>query len=127
MEAASLNTGNKQRDTHLHSPDFFDAEQHPQAVLTVRRAVPAADGRLSAEGTLETAGVSQPVSFAADVVDAGPDAVTLRAELGIDRSQFGMTWSPLRMAAMDATGSVTARFTRVPAASPPAAAPGTPG
>lgn len=39
--------------------------------------------------------------------------MTLRAELAVDRSRFGMTWSPLRMAAMQATGTVTARFIRV--------------
>ena len=34
-----------------------------------------------------------------------------------------MTWSPLRIASMQATGSVTARFTRASAGSPPAAGP----
>ena len=34
-----------------------------------------------------------------------------------------MTWSPLRMTSMQATGSVTARFIREGAGSPPAAGP----
>ena len=55
---------------------------------------------------------AEPVSFTADVVQASPDAVTLRAELTVDRGRYGMTWSPMRMAAMHATGTVTARFTR---------------
>ena len=121
LDAASLNTRNQQRDKHLRSADFFSAEQHPEVVLTVSRAVPAGDGRLTAEATLEAAGVSQPVSLTADVADASPDAVTLRGELTVDRSRFGMTWSPLRMADLKATATVTARFTRVPAGSPAAA------
>jgi polyisoprenoid-binding protein YceI len=112
MQAASLNTKGKQRDKHLRSADFFDAEEHPRVVLTVRRAALGPDGRLTGEGTLEAAGASEPVSFIADVAEASAEAVTLRAELVVDRSRFGMTWSPLRMAAMQASGAVTARFTR---------------
>jgi polyisoprenoid-binding protein YceI len=127
IDAGSLDTGNKQRDKHLRSADFFDVEQHPRVVLTVNSGVPAGEGRLTVDGTLEAAGVSQPVSFTADVLDATADAVTLRAELSVDRSRFGMTWSPLRMTSMQATGSVTARFTRLPGAGPAATEPGTQG
>ncbi len=63
-------------------------------------------------GTLQAAGVEEPVSFTADLVDTGSDAVTLRAELTVDRSRYGMRWSPMKMTAMQATGSVTARFIR---------------
>lgn len=118
IDAASLNTKNKQRDKHLRSADFFDAEKHPRVVVTVRQAALAADGRLAAEGTLEAVGIAEPVTFTAEVIEASADAVTLRAELTVDRSRFGMTWSPLRIAAMQATGSVTARFTRIPAGNP---------
>jgi polyisoprenoid-binding protein YceI len=118
IAAASLSTRNKQRDKHLRSADFFDAETHPRVTVTVRHAALAADGQLAAAGTLEAAGTAEPVTFTADIVEASAEAVTLRAELTIDRSRFGMTWSPLRMAAMQATGTVTARFTRVAADNP---------
>jgi polyisoprenoid-binding protein YceI len=114
--AASLNTRNRRRDKHLRSADFFDADKHPRVVLTVRQAALTADGRLTAEGTLEAAGVTEPITFTADVVDASADAVTLRAELTVDRTRFGMTWRPLGIAAIQATGTVTARFLRAPAA-----------
>jgi polyisoprenoid-binding protein YceI len=112
MKAASLNTKNKQRDKHLRSADFFHADKHPRVVVTVQQAALGPDGRLTGEGTLEAAGASEPVSFSADVVEASAETVTLRAELTVERNRFGMTWSPLRMAAMQATGAVTARFTR---------------
>ena len=115
MVAASLSTKNKQRDKHLRSADFFDADKHPQVVLTVRQAAWTADGRLTAEGTLEAAGTAEPVTVTADIVEASTEAVTVRAELTVDRGRFGMTWSPLRMAAMQATGTVTAKFIRLPA------------
>jgi polyisoprenoid-binding protein YceI len=119
MDAASLNTKNKKRDQHLRSADFFTVEEHPRAVLTVNRASLTGNGQLAAEGELEAAGVRDPVSFTADLVDGGPEAVTLRAKLTVDRSRFGMTWSPMRVAAMQATGTATARFVRAPAEDAP--------
>ncbi len=112
IDAASLTTGNKQRDKHLRSADFFDAAKHPRVVLSVGRATLSDAGTLNAEGTLEAAGVAEPVSFTADIVAASPGRVTLRAQFTIDRSRFGMTWSPLRISSLQATGSVTATFTR---------------
>lgn len=112
IDAASVDTGNKQRDKHLRSADFFDAEQHPLVVLDITGATPADGGEIAMRGTLQAAGRSQPVSFTARAEEAGPDAVTLRAELVVDRSAFGMTWSPLGMAAKEAAGSVVARFVR---------------
>jgi polyisoprenoid-binding protein YceI len=112
IDAASLTTGNKQRDKHLRSADFFDVAKHPRVVLSIRRATLSEAGTLNAEGTLEASGAAEPVSFTADVVTASSDRVTLRAQLAIDRSRFGMTWSPLRISSLQATGSVTATFTR---------------
>lgn len=112
IDAASLSTGNKQRDKHLRSADFFDVAQHPRVVLSVSDATLSDSGTLSAEGTLEAAGVAEPVSFTADIVAASPDRVTLRARLIIDRSRLGMTWSPMRVSSLQATGSITATFTR---------------
>jgi hypothetical protein len=48
------------------------------------------------------------ISFTADITEARPDAVTLRAELTVDRSRFGMTWSPMRISSLQAAGSITA-------------------
>ncbi len=44
--------------------------------------------------------------------DASAQAVTLGAELVVDRSKFGMTWSPLHMSSMVAKANVVARFVR---------------
>jgi len=123
VDAGSLNTKNKQRDRHLRSADFFNVQDHPRVVVTVSRAELTHGAQLAAEGELEAAGVREPLSFTAEVVDASPHAVTLQAGLTVDRSRFGMTWSPLRMTSMQATGSVTARFTRAVTGSSPAAGP----
>jgi hypothetical protein len=36
----------------------------------------------------------------------------LTAEFEVDRSGFGMTWSPMHVSSMTARGTVRARFTR---------------
>src|SRR6266566_5591420 len=41
FDARSLSTKNKQRDKHLRSADFFGADNHPDAVLTVSSTRPA--------------------------------------------------------------------------------------
>jgi polyisoprenoid-binding protein YceI len=112
FDARSVNTRNKQRDNHLRSADFFDADKHPHSVLTVTSARPAGPSELECQGTLEAAGHAMPVAFTARIEEATAHAVVLMAELTVDRAAFGMTWSPLRMASMTARGTVTARFTR---------------
>jgi polyisoprenoid-binding protein YceI len=112
FEAASLNTKNKQRDKHLRSADFFDVENHSHAVLTVTSAGPTGPAELRCQGTFEAAGRSRPVTFTAHIRDATAQSVVVDAELEVDRTEFGMTWSPLHMTSATAIGNVTARFTR---------------
>jgi polyisoprenoid-binding protein YceI len=112
FEATSLTTKNKQRDKHLRSADFFDTENHPKVVLTVVEATPADGGALSCKGTLEAAGHREPIEFTAHVQDVTDQVVTLTADVVVNRVRFGMTWSPMRVAAYDARGTVTARFVR---------------
>lgn len=112
FDAGSVNTKNKQRDKHLRSADFFHADRHPHAVLTVTSARPAGLAALECQGTLETAGHARPVTFTARIQEATAQAAVLTAEITVDRAAFGMTWSPLHMASMTARGTVTARFTR---------------
>jgi polyisoprenoid-binding protein YceI len=92
--------------------DFFHTDEHPQAVLTVTSARPAGRDGLECHGDLDVAGHARPVTFTAHIQEVTGQAVVLTAELEVDRTEFGMTWSPLRMASMTAAGTVKARFTR---------------
>jgi polyisoprenoid-binding protein YceI len=112
FDAGSLNTRNKQRDKHLRSADFFHADKHPHATLTVTSARPAGPAELECQGTFEAAGHARPITFTARIQEATAHEIILTAELELDRSEFDMTWSPLHIASMTAHGTVTARFTR---------------
>lgn len=112
FDARSLNTKNKQRDKHLRSADFFHVDRHPHATLTVTSARLAGPAELECQGTFEAAGHIRPATFIAHIQQATPQGIVLIAELELDRSEFDMTWSPLRIASMTAHGTVTARFAR---------------
>lgn len=112
MDVGSVSTKNKQRDNHLRSADFFDAERHSTVVATVTGAKPTGSADLICQGSLEVAGHVEPIEFTAHVADLTADAVVLRAEIEVDRTAFAMTWSPLGMASATARATVTARFAR---------------
>jgi polyisoprenoid-binding protein YceI len=116
IDATALTSGNKQRDKHLRAADFFDVANHPRVVLTVTAAKPAGPAELACRGTLEAAGHTEPVEFTAHVSEMSADAIVLRSELDVDRTKFAMTWSPLRIAAPIARGTVVARFVNRPRA-----------
>jgi polyisoprenoid-binding protein YceI len=112
FDAGSLSTKNKQRDKHLRSADFFHADKHPHAVLTVASARVAGPAELECQGTFEAAGHVRPVTFTAHIEEATAQAAILTAELELDRTEFDMTWNPMHIASTTANGTVKARFVR---------------
>jgi len=110
--AASVNTRNAKRDTHLRSADFFKADEHPTMVFTTREAKPDSSGHLAVTGDFEAAGVSRPLSFTATITEATPEAATLTAEADVDRHAYGMNWNQLGMVAGHTKVNVVARFTK---------------
>jgi polyisoprenoid-binding protein YceI len=109
IDAASVDTGNKQRDKHLRSADFFGADEHPQVVYTPS-AVRRVDGSgLEMDGGLAIAGHEEPLTLRLDADHAAP-VLTLRATTVVDRRLFGMNWRPLGIAHNDATLTVEAHM-----------------
>lgn len=112
LDASSLDTKQKQRDKHLRSADFFDIANHPTATFTSKRVTAQDAGHLSVEGELSVAGHSQTVAFDALLSEVSGKTATVDAELSVDRTAFGMTWSPLRMSASTALLVIHAQFTK---------------
>jgi polyisoprenoid-binding protein YceI len=111
IDAANLDTKNKQRDKHLRSADFFDTDKHPNVVVRVESATRDGDS-FTGTGTVEAAGTSQPVTFSGHIDSADGEAVVLTASASVDRHAHGMTWNQLGMLTGLSTGTVTARFVR---------------
>ena len=93
----SIDTNNEQRDTHLKSPDFFNAEEHGQLRFDGKNYKNEGDeGTL--EGELTIRGVTKPMSVKVDfggiVVDPyGQTKAGFTVEGKISRKEFGLTWS----------------------------------
>jgi polyisoprenoid-binding protein YceI len=109
LDVDSLDTGNRMRDEHLRSSDFFDAAAHPQVRFTSTRVRPAGVGMLHVEGRLEVAGTAVPVELDAAVRPVG-DGLEVEATTTIDQRRFGMSSGRIGMIRPPATLHVKARI-----------------
>ena len=62
IDMASVTTGNPDRDAHLKSSDFFDAENHPTMQFT-STAIRAEGGDYTMHGDLTINGITKPVEL----------------------------------------------------------------
>ena len=98
-EAASIHTGDGQRDTHLKSADFFDVEKHPSLTFKSTGIKLVRDGELAVEGDLTIHGVTRKVSFAVEGPTPpskdpwGNTRIAVAATTKINRKDFGLTWN----------------------------------
>jgi len=93
----SIDTNNEQRDGHLKSADFFNAEVNPQILFSGKKyEVNGEEGTLT--GDLTIAGVTQPVTlnveFGGIVVDSyGQTKAGFTVTGKISRKDFGLTYN----------------------------------
>jgi polyisoprenoid-binding protein YceI len=95
IDASSLDTGNRKRDQHLRSADFFGVEEHPQVRFVSDTATVDGD-RLRIRGQLHAAGKSIPLELSA-TLRAVDDGLEVEAISDAAHRELGMTWSPLQM------------------------------
>ena len=99
IDAASINTREPQRDTHLKSPDFFDVEKFPTLTFKSTHVSRNADGDLQVAGNLTIHGVTRKVTFEVEGPTApakdpwGNTRLGLSATTRINRKDFGLTWN----------------------------------
>lgn len=98
IDAASVESGDEQRDGHLRSPDFFDVERYPQITFRSTRIEGSSPGHFLVHGDLTVHGVTRPVTL--DVEYAGVTAdpwggtrAGFSASTEVDREEFGLTWN----------------------------------
>ena len=93
----SIDTNNAQRDTHLKSADFFDAETHGQLKF-VGKKYEAADDEARLHGDLTIRGTTKPITlkveFGGIVVDPyGQTKAGFTVSGKISRKEFGLVWN----------------------------------
>ena len=111
VAAASIDTKNTRRDTHLRSADFFDSGNHPDITFTAD-SIRASDQGVAVTGTMTVRGRTRPVSFDAAASVQSDGEIWLDAEVHINRADFGLTWNLMGMTSMNNTLAIHAVFTR---------------
>ncbi|NHU44845.1 YceI family protein [Rhodococcus sp. A14] len=95
IQVASIDTKNTDRDAHVKSADFFDAEQYPTATFT-STAVRAKGDDYVVDGEFTLHGVTRPVELALEFNGVNPGmgngpVAGFEATTVLNRKDFGIT------------------------------------
>jgi polyisoprenoid-binding protein YceI len=98
IRAASINTGDDNRDKHLRGPDFFDADKYPNLTFKSTGIKKSKGGEYIAYGNLTIKAATRPVTlrFKPTTPIKGPGGklrAGLSTNLAIDRRDYGLTWN----------------------------------
>ncbi|WP_341837421.1 YceI family protein [Chitinophaga pollutisoli] len=83
--------GNARLLGHLKSDDFFSVENHPDASFAITSAKKKSGNTYDITGNLTIKGISQSITFPADVVVNG-DQLNAKATIKIDRTKFDIKY-----------------------------------
>ncbi len=97
IDASSIDTHEPQRDGHLRSPDFLDAETHKEITFTSKR-VEGSGEELRVIGDLTVRGVTHEVTLDVEHHGGGKDPwgnekTGFSAKTSINRKDYGLTWN----------------------------------
>lgn len=96
----SINTGVADRDAHLKSDDFFNAEKYPKLNFRSTSIKDNGNGELSIEGELSVRDITKPIvlnaEFGGIVVDPyGQTKAGLTVNGKIKRSEYDLKWNAI--------------------------------
>jgi polyisoprenoid-binding protein YceI len=85
-------------EAHLQSPDFFDAQLHPELRFESHELAIEDDGSVTLEGDLTIKGITKPVTAHGRYVHveadmAGGERIGLQLDATLDRREFGLNWN----------------------------------
>lgn len=101
INVASVNTGNEERDAHLRTGDWFEADTHPYMTFKSTSVRQVDEGRLIATGALTIKGISHQVDLPIDLLGrqmipaqmqkmlgGTKEVASFKASTSIDRGDF---------------------------------------
>ncbi len=96
----SINTNNEQRDTHLKSADFFDADNNPKMTFESTSVKAISDHEMEVKGKLTLRGVTKEVTLNViynGVVSGFGDVKVAGFEVSakLNRFDYGLQWNAL--------------------------------
>jgi polyisoprenoid-binding protein YceI len=98
IDASSVNTDNEQRDNHLKSPDFFDAQKFPKIYFKSKSFRKISDNEYDVVGNLTMKGVTKEITLKVEnngtIKDPyGKTRTGFKLSGKLDRFDYGLTWS----------------------------------
>ncbi|HML21922.1 MAG TPA: YceI family protein [Aggregatilinea sp.] len=98
IDTASINTRQEQRDNHLRSGDFFDAENYPQMVFESTRVERTGEDTAKLHGNLTIRNITKPVVLDVEYVGQakspwGTTSAGFNASAKINRKDWDLTWN----------------------------------
>jgi polyisoprenoid-binding protein YceI len=98
IEVSSLESRSDQRDTHLRSADFFDAEKYPYVTFKITKIESVDADNFRVTGDLTVRDVTKPIVLDATIEGRMPDPFGAKERLGIsvrgqlNRMDYGLNW-----------------------------------
>jgi polyisoprenoid-binding protein YceI len=98
VEVASIDSGDAQRDAHLASPEFFDADSQPEITFHSTAGEPLDGDRVRLTGEITIKGITKPIELTGVVAEGGTDPwgnerIGLELVGQIDRREFDLKWN----------------------------------
>ncbi|MFB6755109.1 MULTISPECIES: YceI family protein [Streptomyces] len=98
IQTQSLDTGIRERDTHLTGPDFFDSAVFPLMTFRSTGIVPVGNDMFRLVGNLKIKDIELPVDLEITFGGAGQDTygqhrVGFEGRATLQRSDWGLTWN----------------------------------
>jgi polyisoprenoid-binding protein YceI len=114
IDVGSIDTRQEQRDAHLRSPDFFDAENFPSMTFRSTKLERVRHAHYRAVGELTIRGVTREVVLDVEETGRGGDPwggqrIGYSATTKIDREDFGLTWNQV----LEAGGVAVSREVKI--------------
>ena len=114
MKTSSIDTGVADRDAHLKSADFFDAEVHPLITFKSTKVKNMGDEKYELTGDLTIRGISHPITVSAEFGGVMTDPwghvkAGFNIEGKLNRKDWGLNWN----AALEAGGVVVGEDVKI--------------
>lgn len=97
VKAASIDTGNEDRDKHLRSADFFDVEKFPALTFTSTGVKGVDKDTVEVTGDLTMRGVTKritiPVDFLGTVKTPSAEKAGFETNFTVNRKDYGISWN----------------------------------
>ncbi len=101
LPVSAISTGNKKREEHLMSTDFFDEKHYPTIIFKSTKVEKTGSNRATITGELTMRGVTHTVAMQAEYYGpvkgpselGGETTLGFAASLRINREDYGIMWN----------------------------------